>query len=173
MLIGLVVLWLAVGDVTLFTVGCTRYVVAPTSLVIAGVFFASAGFALSVASVYVRIYYPSKLRELRKSLRDVNDLIRYQRVFPPNFREILGEKHHIHYEDYVKKMKIVKRLESGQRFLASYGLPLCFLTTGIIVATQGSLQGYPYEATTVGGLFMIPAIIWILWKHRKNKRIQR
>lgn len=169
MLMGVFVLWLAVANVALFTFGCIRHVADPISFGIAGAFFAIAGFTLLAASIYVGIVYPLKLKNLRKSLKDLDDLITYQKVFPSKLQEALGEKHHIHYEDYVKKMKKVKSLESGQRFLESYGLALCFLAVGIIVAIQGFLQGNPSEAITVGGLFIIPSTIWIFWKHRKNK----
>lgn len=169
MLIGVFVLWLVVANVTLPTFRGMRFVLDPISFGIAGAFFAIAGFALSAASVYVRIFYPSKLRKLRESLEDLDDLITYQKVFPPKLQEVLGKKHHVHYEDYVKKMKKVKSLESGRRFLESYGLPLCFIAAAVIVTIQGSLQGYPSEAISVGMFFTTASTIWIFWKYRKNR----
>jgi len=169
MLLGVFIIWLVVADVTLYTIGRIRYVADPVSYGLVGAFFAAGGFVCLGGSIYVRIRYPSKLENLRRSLHELEDLLVYRGVFPPDFRKVLGEKYHVHYEDYAKELRRVESLESTRSFLGSYGYSLCFLAAGLFALIKGFWDGYPCEATTIGGLFMLPAILWILWKHRKNR----
>jgi small-conductance mechanosensitive channel len=168
--VGVLLLWLAVSNTTLYTIGNTRYVADPIFFGMVGVIFCFLGFGGLFGAVYVRIFYPSKLEKLRQSLRDLDDLLLHRKVFSPQFRRELGSDYHVHYEDYVKEVKRVRSLKSAEELYNSYAWAGCLLAVGIFTMAKAALDGYPFEGLVVGGTIALLGAIWAFWKYRRNKR---
>jgi hypothetical protein len=172
MLVGIFLLWALFTHVTLYTIGQTRYVADPMSFGAFGALFAAIGFVALVSSIYIRIFYPSKLENLRQDLQELNSLLAHQKVFPPEVRKVLGKSSHAYYEDYLKETKRIKSLDSIQKLLDSYIYALCLITAGLYVIIEGCLNGHFSDGATVGGPILLVGGLWAFWKYRKRKRKQ-
>jgi hypothetical protein len=169
--IGFLVLWLALADITLATIGQTRYALDPLTFGVPGAVLISIGIPCLLGAIYVKIRYPTRLASLKRSLQYLDDLLLHQKVFPQKFRETLGLPYHTHYEDYVKERQALERrvhkMMSLQTFLRIYRMPICLIGAGLSVIVPALLQGPFYEPIIVGGLAILLGIFWGLLNRRK------
>jgi hypothetical protein len=161
-----------VSDATLFVMGSVRYVADPMSFGAFGVLFAFVGCACSIGAVYVKLCYPSKLKNLRENLQELDNALKYQHVFPNELRQSFSKHYYVHYEDVVNRIEKIRSLQRQQDRFSTYGYALCFVGAGIITMIQGVFGGYPSEAFAVGMLFILPGVVWIAWKNKKRQKRQ-
>ena len=88
MLLGVFILRLVVAHVTLFTIGRTRFVLDPIAFGIWGVFFIVIGFVCLIGSVYVKIRYPTKVKNFKENLQKLDNILMYQQGFQRNLGKI-------------------------------------------------------------------------------------
>jgi len=171
---GLFLLWLVLGNVTLYTIGSVRVVADPISYGGFGALLAFLGLACFFGSFYIRFNFPSKLEKLKQDLQGLDELITHQKVFPADFRQKVGQDFHVHYQDYLKERRRVRSMQSRQVLFRSYGLPLCMAAAGLYVVTQGFGETYQFEITLIGGLFTLFGATWVslvyIRRHRKKAR---
>jgi hypothetical protein len=172
--IGLLVLWLALADVTLATIGETRYALDFQTFGVCGAILMSLGFLLLSLTAYIKVRYPARLASLSQSLKDLDDLLVHQKVFPEKFRETLGLPYHTYYEDHLKERQTaerqIRKLTTLQTFLRIHRIPICLIVTGLLVIIPALLQGLVCESITVGGLAILLGIVWGFLNRRKHGR---
>jgi hypothetical protein len=124
----------------------------------AGILLALFGIISLGGSMYVRIFYPTRLRRLEEDLRRVDDFLRFQHAFPENVREQIGGDLRSVYEAQNRE---TARWFNTLAFLSTYRLPMGLLGTALGAAALGVLRGAALGETLVlcGPLFAAGALL--------------